>query len=153
MLGFGMCDCCPNQLWTSAGSATVNRPSRLTGIPYFAQCLSRRRSSAYELSDGCPALQRCRRWFLLSHVSVHRHTFHVQLPQNIFHCGTGPQVHGWVTLFNRCCPFLFHLCGYNDLCVEVLLGQSENLTDCKAFINTVPLTSEFIRDGIGYLVG
>jgi hypothetical protein len=35
--GPGMRDRCPNHACTSAGSAVVNLPSRLTGIPCFAQ--------------------------------------------------------------------------------------------------------------------
>lgn len=38
-------------------------------------------------------------------------------------------------VLDYCRPPFFDACGYDDLRVEVFLGQSETLAYCQAFIN------------------
>ena len=56
LVGAAMCDSRPNQASSSAGSATVKRPSFLTGIP-SRPALRRGRRQTQEGANGGPALQ------------------------------------------------------------------------------------------------
>jgi hypothetical protein len=58
--GFGIPDSRPSHASSSARSAIVNRPSRLTGIPAFAHLWAVAELKPKEFGDGGPSLQQIR---------------------------------------------------------------------------------------------